>query len=342
MHVEKYKAADVYNTLNHDLRISKNHTNEKINPELKHLNYNLRGGDPKQIYRERINQLEYRKSKQTNMIASWAITLPKKLVNTPQQSQYFDEMYRFFCERYGFENVISAFVHLDETTPHMHLKFIPVMLENGIEKVNAKKVVSRTELRRVHKDAEKHCIEVFGEPGLILNGATAGGNKTVTEMKLESLLGDIKQAENVLEDKKSQIERAKQAIKDYDQTRAALAKVNEDLQWNVGELERTKQTINELSKKNEVLKVEHKELKMRISNTRMYFDDLRYFADLFERGYNAFGNDFNKMTGEFRRIVDGVVNGYKDAYTAIKEVAEAAVGWFEYFTNRRERDDFEL
>ena len=43
-------------------------------------------------------------------------------------------------ERYGKENVISAYVHFDEVTPHMHY-FVPVVEDKkkGGYKLSAKK-----------------------------------------------------------------------------------------------------------------------------------------------------------------------------------------------------------
>ncbi len=40
---------------------------------------------------------------------------------------FFFECTEFFAERYGRKNIISAVVHLDETTPHMHLNLIPIL-----------------------------------------------------------------------------------------------------------------------------------------------------------------------------------------------------------------------
>ena len=43
-------------------------------------------------------------------------------------------------ERYGKENVISAYVHFDEVTPHMHYAFVPVVEDKkkGGYKLSAK------------------------------------------------------------------------------------------------------------------------------------------------------------------------------------------------------------
>ena len=43
-----------------------------------------------------------------------------------EQQQFFAECTRFFADRYSEENIISAVVHMDETTPHLHLNLIPI------------------------------------------------------------------------------------------------------------------------------------------------------------------------------------------------------------------------
>ena len=37
-----------------------------------------------------------------------------------------DENGVFLVDKYGYENMLSAVVHVDETTPHMHLNFVPI------------------------------------------------------------------------------------------------------------------------------------------------------------------------------------------------------------------------
>ena len=69
---------------------------------------------------------------------------------------FFFECTEFFAERYGRENIISAVVHLDETTPHMHLNLMPVL--DG--RLCAKQLFDRKELRSIqtdlHNDVGKH------------------------------------------------------------------------------------------------------------------------------------------------------------------------------------------
>jgi len=41
-------------------------------------------------------------------------------------SQFFRWAYKFYAETFGEKNIISAVVHLDEKTPHMHICFVPI------------------------------------------------------------------------------------------------------------------------------------------------------------------------------------------------------------------------
>jgi len=89
---------------------------------------------------------------------------------------------------------------MDETTPHMHYAFVPVVWDDkkGIEKVSAKAIINRFDLKSFHPDLEKHMAEVFGYEVGILNEATRDGNRSVEELKrgraqeeLSSLKSDI-------------------------------------------------------------------------------------------------------------------------------------------------------
>ncbi len=44
-----------------------------------------------------------------------------------EQWEFFHDCTMFFAEKYGKENIISAVVHVDETTPHLHLNIVPIV-----------------------------------------------------------------------------------------------------------------------------------------------------------------------------------------------------------------------
>lgn len=106
-----------------------------------------------------------------------------------EQRTFFEKTYEFLGDRYGKENVLGGHVHNDETTPHIHFAFIPVTYDKKKEreKVSAKEVINRTDLKSFHTDLHNFLrreIPHIYEEG-ILNDKTIGVN-TVQELKKHS------------------------------------------------------------------------------------------------------------------------------------------------------------
>lgn len=78
---------------------------------------------------KRLNELGLRPRKDAVVMNSFVVGSDKVFFDgLPKMLQYsfFSDCAKFFEERYGEENIMSAVVHLDETTPHMHLNLIPI------------------------------------------------------------------------------------------------------------------------------------------------------------------------------------------------------------------------
>ena len=87
---------------------------------------------------------------------------------------------------------------MDETTPHMHFAFIPVVPDKkkqGKFKVSAKERINRFELCSFHFELEQALSTALGHSVGILNGATKDGNKSVTRLKRESQILAQREAE---------------------------------------------------------------------------------------------------------------------------------------------------
>lgn len=164
-------------------RKTENHSNENIDNERTHLNYDLceKEGDTLSRLDERLSEVYCMKREDVKVGCEWIVTLPEKLHNEPveRQRRFFEETYEFLADRYGGkQNVISANVHNDETTPHMHFDFIPVVWDEKKEreKVSAKEVLTRSELKKFHTDLDKRLKERIPEiyQEGILNDKTIG------------------------------------------------------------------------------------------------------------------------------------------------------------------------
>ena len=66
-------------------------------------------------------------------------------IGMEETKRYFEESYKFICnyKNLGEKNIISAVVHFDETTPHMHLIYIPVIRTKDKDRKEIDKVCCR-------------------------------------------------------------------------------------------------------------------------------------------------------------------------------------------------------
>lgn len=164
--------------------------NQDIHTELSHLNYNLAEHDQPlpqlEFIQKRISALRCLNRKNVNVMISWVVTLPKEMndKSDDEKRKFFERTYAFLKERYGIENVISAYVHFDETQPHMHFAFTPVMYDNkkGRYKFDAKTVGSRKDLRTFHKDLDVYLEHELGYRTGVINGITEL-NLSIQELK---------------------------------------------------------------------------------------------------------------------------------------------------------------
>lgn len=98
--------------------------------------------------------------------------------------KFFDICYKFACDRYGKENILSAWVHMDETTPHLHLCLVPeaTSRKTGKRTVSSASIFNKKELSTFHKDLQDTMNAEFGPNDYILNGRTKG-NYTPSELR---------------------------------------------------------------------------------------------------------------------------------------------------------------
>lgn len=69
-----------------------------------------------------------------------------------QQKQFFGSFLDNLKELYGAENIVSAVVHMDEKTPHMHVCSVPLIAG----KLSAKTIFDRKGLRNLQEELSKH------------------------------------------------------------------------------------------------------------------------------------------------------------------------------------------
>lgn len=149
--MQKVKSAGLKGMQFHNQRERESRTNEDIDRERTHENYDLRN-DGNIDYNERVKEIidsqktDTRKTrKDAVLVNELLITSDKKFfdrLDPEERKRFFEESYKLFSERYGEQNIAYATVHNDEKTPHMHLGVVP--MRDG--KLQGKNVFNRQEL----------------------------------------------------------------------------------------------------------------------------------------------------------------------------------------------------
>ncbi|MGU8578257.1 MobV family relaxase, partial [Clostridium perfringens] len=168
---------------NKDIDLSKTH----LNYDLVESNLNLYQRIKKRVEEVRENS---RIQKNSVVDVSNIITLNKEQFEEwgeDKSKEYFREVYNYFCDEFGKENVVSAKVHMDETTPHMHLHFVPI--KDG--KLQCRSVLNQSRFNKVHTNAPKY----LQEKGF---NVVRGNGKTKERGNIDNIHEYKKEIENIL------------------------------------------------------------------------------------------------------------------------------------------------
>ena len=154
--MEKYHKTDICPIENENER-DENYvgSNTCIDSSRTKNNYRLvfRNSSYTDFINARISELNLPKAprKDAVLMASFVIGSDREFFNgldEDEQNFFFRDCAKFFIDRYGRNNIISAVVHNDETTPHMHLNLIPI--KDG--RLCAKDLLNRNELSKLQTD----------------------------------------------------------------------------------------------------------------------------------------------------------------------------------------------
>lgn len=132
----KYKRENLKGIFRHNERRNKNYSNKNIDKELSYLNYSIK--ECKHTYEKEFDLIKEKYNLKgqvksvSNIVCEYLITSDKgffEKVGKQEVRRYFETAYKFVYEykNLGEQYILSAKVHMDEESPHMHLVFIPVV-----------------------------------------------------------------------------------------------------------------------------------------------------------------------------------------------------------------------
>ena len=159
-----------------DLNFYVNHNKEKKRIEC--LSNNPRTGSYKQREGEIIDKRHTGRKIRDNAVKRLSFALSGsheqmlKIEAEGKIKQWAMANYKFFGQKYGYKNITEFAVHMDERTPHIHCMLVPMVKTEKGEKLCAKDLTSRDQLRDL-QDEYAEAMKPYGlERGLRGSRAT--------------------------------------------------------------------------------------------------------------------------------------------------------------------------
>ena len=224
-HVEKFKREAVAAMLHHYTRDNdRTLGRSNIDPERTRDNYRIGPCRGRDYIAERIDEVARAQGRAVRSTAvvmcDWVVTAPPDL-KPEDRRKFFETCHRFFEDRYGERQMLGSYVHMDETTPHAHIAFMPIKYKDGVPHLTAKEVLSRAELGKVHPELSRAVERGIG-------------------YRVQVQLGDDRQLERALSkvDGMAAYQREKDRLERLRQDQRGLEKSNRELEGRARELER--------------------------------------------------------------------------------------------------------
>lgn len=169
-HLEKYKNGNVAGLQRHNQRENKSYSNTDIDINKSSFNYDL-VNEQLISFNKKIKNIIDTKRKADRALRKDAVVYCECIISSDndffknleleEQKRFFDVSLKFLENRIGKDNLVSATVHLDETTPHMHFGFVPMNADGSL---SAKKMVNRSFLREIQENLpytlKKHGFDI--------------------------------------------------------------------------------------------------------------------------------------------------------------------------------------
>ncbi len=307
----KYKKENLAGLYKHNERKNTNYSNKDINKNNSLKNYSIKQCNTtysnaiKVLQKE--NNLQGRIIKTTNVACEFIITSDKEFfekIGEEETKRYFQTAYNFVANYKGLgeKYILSAKVHLDESTPHMHLVFVPVI--HKIDKKSGKQIdkiacseywKGKDSYRQLQDNFHKYIVE----RGFELERGNTRGN---THIPIETLK-QITNYENIkyeltqeqiqpinTKNKGLIMQQNKELVKHANKLKIQLAK-------SYTAIER----VEELQRRNTYLKYENEELKKKNRKLKNYI----------EKTFQVVKNLFSFPLDRFKRIVDNFVQYFE-------------------------------
>ncbi|MCT3276015.1 plasmid recombination protein, partial [Lactiplantibacillus pentosus] len=213
--MQKLKADNLVGLGNHDQRRTQHHKNTDIEVDRSGLNYDLVAGRTNHFKTDIAAYINEHKTSQRAvrkdavLVNEWIISSDSNFfanLTAADTRKYFETAKAYFAEKFGEENVRYAIVHLDESTPHMHMGIVPFDDEY---KLSAKRVFNRAALQNVQDQLPTY-LQQHGFN--IQRGVQESERKSLTVPEYKAMREDLKKATLQKQEIQAELEDARKRL----------------------------------------------------------------------------------------------------------------------------------
>ena len=154
LHMNKFKKDAIRGIQSHNRRERESHSNPDIDYTRSAQNYDLHEATSEnyaQAIQNRIDDLLMVKAVRKDAVHMCGLVVSSDReffdkLNADETKRFFEEAAAYLTEFVGKENVISAMVHMDEKTPHMHFLHVPITKDG---RLCAKDIYTQAALKKL-------------------------------------------------------------------------------------------------------------------------------------------------------------------------------------------------
>ncbi len=294
-----YKMKNLSGIYRHNERKNTNYSNKDINIQNSRLNYSIKA--PESTYEKIFKDVKLKYSLQgmikkvSNVMCEFIITSDKEFFNSigeEETKRYFETAYKFVANynNLGEAFIVSAKVHNDESTPHMHIVFIPVVHKKDKNGKEISKIAcseywkGKDSYKRLQDNFYKYMIKSgFDlERGNTINNEhiPTATLKKVTNYEMQEMFKETKHQEQeiITDDIEIMRNEYKRIIKKFNTISSRYTRIKNIIEDTINKTERVEVENYNLQQENTRLKAENSKLKNYIDKTFEYVSLLFSFS----------------------------------------------------------------
>lgn len=246
VHMMKIKSGAVGGIQSHNNREHEPKTNPDVDMSRSEDNYDLIPCDnyKRSIKGKLSNLVESSRAirKDAVVVCNFIVTSDNETMDAlgaDRQREFFEDSVKWFSDRYGADRVLNATVHMDETTPHLHIGVMPITQDG---RLSAKAIFTKTEMKAIQTEFARDVGEKYGlERGVEGSERTHLSEARFKEQKALEMANEhgaiAQELQIIAEDCKQELSEATRSLETVKQELSAMQDRKDTLQGEIERLE---------------------------------------------------------------------------------------------------------